>query len=281
MNGINTITGAMSAPSKPDTAQPQVLAESKLDVDMPRSAELDLTMGVDDRHPPSQTGVVYTGEIAASRVSTMTESAPTSDPSLSKPVPVTPLEAVEIIYKFSRYQDGPPRQVHARILQSLQGDNPETIAARWDQWSDGAMWIHMLESGSSNNKKTTIFNMLEYMGACEWYDGQIELELEQGALLTTKNKPVDRRGAAIHTLNRIQDSRMDSARQWKWISGVGRVPLDGQEVSLNESGDASLTQQARKSQRSRILMQLTRGRKLRTKLVRKLGFGVLFCPKIW
>jgi hypothetical protein len=143
------------------------------------------------------------------------------------------------------------------------------------------MWIHMLESGSSNNKKTTIFNMLEYMGACEWYDSQIELELEQGALLTTKNKPVDRRGAAIHTLNRMQDSRMDSARQWKWISGVGRVALDGQEVSLNENGDASLTQQARQSQRSRILMQLTRGRKLRTKLVRKLGFGVLFCPKIW
>ncbi|KAH1805744.1 hypothetical protein KXX35_000394, partial [Aspergillus fumigatus] len=28
-------------------------------------------------------------------------------------------------------------------------------------------------------------------------------------------------------------------------------------------------------------MQLTRGRKLRTKLVRELGFGVLFCPKIW
>jgi hypothetical protein len=139
----------------------------------------------------------------------------------------------------------------------------------------------MLENGSSNSKKATIFNMLEYMGACEWYDSQIELELQHGTLRTAKNKPVDRRGAAIHTLNRMQDSQMGPARQSKWISGIGRVALEGQGASQNQSTDASLTHQARVSQRTRILMQLTRGRKLRTKLVRELGFGVLFCSKIW
>ncbi|KAF4230400.1 hypothetical protein CNMCM6457_005976 [Aspergillus fumigatiaffinis] len=232
-------------------------------------------------HLPSQTGEIYTGEIPASPESILSEPPPTSNRSVSKPVPITPVEAVEIIYKFSKYQDGPPRQVHARILQSLQGDSPEAVAARCDQWSDGSMWLHMLENGSSNSKKATIFNMLEYMGACEWYDSQIELELQQGTLRTAKNKPVDRRGAAIHTLNRMQDSQMGPARQSKWISGIGRVALEGQEASQNQSTDASLTHQARVSQRTRILMQLTRGRKLRTKLVRELGLGVLFCPKIW
>jgi hypothetical protein len=249
-------------------------------LDMPRPAEPDLTTRVDG-HLPSQTGEIYTGEIPASPESILSEPPPTSNRSVSKPVPITPVEAVEIIYKFSKYQDGPPRQVHARILQSLQGDSPEAVAARCDQWSDGSMWLYMLENGSSNSKKATIFNMLEYMGACEWYDSQIELELQHGTLRTAKNKPVDRRGAAIHTLNRMQDSQMGPARQSKWISGIGRVALEGEGASQNQSTDASLTHQARVSQRTRILMQLTRGRKLRTKIVRELGFGVLFCPKIW
>ncbi|KAH1801191.1 hypothetical protein KXX35_003941, partial [Aspergillus fumigatus] len=125
MHGSSRITGVASAPSKPDTAQPHVLTDSNPDLDMPRSAESDLTTRVDDGHLPSQTGEIYTGEVPASPESILSEPQPTSDRSVSKPAPITPVEAVEIIYKFSKYQDGPPRQVHARILQSLQGDSPE------------------------------------------------------------------------------------------------------------------------------------------------------------
>jgi hypothetical protein len=65
------------------------------------------------------------------------------------------------------------------------------------------MWLYMLENGSSNSKKATIFNILEYIGACEWYNSQIKLKLQHGTLYTAKNKLVDRRGAVIHILNRM------------------------------------------------------------------------------
>ncbi|RHZ45973.1 uncharacterized protein CDV56_104172 [Aspergillus thermomutatus] len=275
------ILGVVSAPSKLDTSQSPVLTDSKQDGELPRSPEMGLTTLVDDGHPPSQTEEIYGGKIPPSPESIMPQPAPTPDPSLADAAPITPLKAAEIIYKFSRYQDGPSREVHARILQSLKGDNPEAAAARWDQWSDGSMWIHVLETGSSNTKRATIFNMLEYMGASEWYDGQIELA--EGTILTTKGQPVGRRGAATYVLNRMQGLRMGSARQGRWISGIGRVTLeeDGPEVPLEESGDVSLTEKARKSERSRFGFQVSRGRILSTKLVRELGLGVLFCPKIW
>ena len=38
-----------------------------------------------------------------------------------------------------------------------------------------AIWAQMLEAGESRSRKTTIFNMLEYMGAWEWFDRQVKL----------------------------------------------------------------------------------------------------------
>jgi hypothetical protein len=32
------------------------------------------------------------------------------------------------------------------------------------------MWMQVLEAGESGKQKVTIFNILEYMGAWEWYD---------------------------------------------------------------------------------------------------------------
>ena len=193
------------------------------------------------------------------------------------------LEAVRIIHQFRKYH-GVPREVHSTILQTLQKDHQEAIgASNLNQWSDGSMWMQVLEMGSSENQKVTILNMLEYMGAWEWYDRQIELS--QATIRTKKNKPVDRRGAAIHVLNRMQGLRTDTEQQpGKWISGVGRVALgkegDGSDLSP-EGCDVGITERARQLQRKRISMQLSRGQKLSTKLVKELGLGILFSPKIW
>lgn len=52
----------------------------------------------------------------------------------------------------------------------------------------------MLEAGESGKQKVTIFNMLEYIGAWEWYDRQVKLS--QATVLTKKKKPAGLKGAA-------------------------------------------------------------------------------------
>jgi len=60
-----------------------------------------------------------------------------------------------------------------------------------NDWSDGSMWMRVLEAGEYQIQKVTVFNMLDIRGDREWYR-------------TKKNKPVHPRGAAIHVLNRMQ-----------------------------------------------------------------------------
>jgi hypothetical protein len=67
------------------------------------------------------------------------------------------LEAVRVIHQFSKYPHGVPREVHSRILQTLQKDHQEaTGASNLNQWSDGSMWMRVLDMGSSENQKVTI-----------------------------------------------------------------------------------------------------------------------------
>jgi hypothetical protein len=40
----------------------------------------------------------------------------------------------------------------------------------------------ILEAGESRTRRSTIFNMLEYMGAWEWYDRQIKRRKEQATI---------------------------------------------------------------------------------------------------
>jgi hypothetical protein len=192
------------------------------------------------------------------------------------------LEAVRVIHQFNKYPHGVPKKVHSRILQTLRKDHQETIdASNLNQWSDGSMWMRVLEMGSSENQKVTILNMLEYMGAWEWYEGQIEKS--QATIRTKKNTPVDRRGAAMHVLNRMQDIRTDTEPPGKWISGIGRVALgQGDESDLSpRSCNVGIAERDRQLRRKRISMQLSRGQKLSTKLVKELGLGILFSSKIW
>jgi hypothetical protein len=193
------------------------------------------------------------------------------------------IEAGRVIHQLSKYQDGVPRQVHSMILQSVQKDHKEVIGVpSLNDWSDGSMWMRVLEAGESQIRKVTIFNMLEYMGAWEWYDRQVKLS--QATVRTKKNKLVDRKGAATHVLNRMQGLQTGHEQPGKWIRGVGRLTLgeEGNESATSpQSCDASIVDQARLSRRKHISMQLSRGQKLSTKLVKELGLGILFSPKIW
>jgi hypothetical protein len=81
------------------------------------------------------------------------------------------LEAARAIYQFSKYPHGVSKGVHARIIQAFRKDHQEVIgASNLNQWFDGSIWIRVLDIGLSANQKVTILNMLEYMGAWEWYD---------------------------------------------------------------------------------------------------------------
>ncbi|KAK5042845.1 hypothetical protein LTR84_012800 [Exophiala bonariae] len=190
------------------------------------------------------------------------------------------LEAVRIIHQFSKYPYGVPRAVHSRILQSLGKNYPEANdVSRVNQWSDGSMWMQVLEMGSSENQRVTILNMLEYMGA--WDDNQIERSLT--TILTKKNKPVGRRGAAIHVLNEMQHLSADTTRLGTCLSGVRRIDLQDEGNSthhLSSDRGLSVAKQDKRLQRKRISIQLTRGQKLSTKLIKGLGLGILFSPKI-
>ena len=282
----NTETlGAASVLSESEEPHVQALAEAKLErASSPAtSAETTLVMPAKLIDEPSslKTEEIYRRKVPAS-LECITSFPPSKlDPYTAETPSITILQATQIIYQLSKYQDAAPRHVHARILQSLR-DRPEEVGEPYHgQWSDGSMWMQVLERGSSENNKVTILNMLEYMGAWEWYDSQIKLA--QATICTKKNKPVNRRGAAIHVLNQMQKMQMDATGQGSWISGVGRVTLedDKSDVLLIESGKVSVTEQAKQVRRKRISVQLSRGQKLSTQLVKELGFGILFSSRIW
>jgi len=119
-------------------------------------------------------------------------------------------------------------------------------------------------------------NMLEYMGAWEWYDSQVRLVQASSKVLTKKGKPVDHKGAATYLLDKIQRSR-------KYIKSLGMLTLKDGDATINSPFDAqgTLTKRNKKLQRKRLITQLSRRQTLSNKLVKKLGLGILFDKNIW
>jgi hypothetical protein len=282
-------TGATSASNQAEKRQPNVSPESRPHPTSSPPAPVNMTPvtplnQIEGALPSPQTEEVHREKIPTSLESI--SSSPRSRTCLSSDATSFMdmiLEAVRVIHQFNKYPHGASREVHSRILQTLRKDHQGTIGApNLNQWSDGSMWMRVLEMGSSENQKVTILNMLEYMGAWEWYEGQIEQS--QATIRTKKNTPVNRRGAAMHVLNRMQGIRTDTEPPGKWISGVGRVALgqEGDESDLSSgSCNVGITERDRQLRRKRISIQLSRGQKLSTKLVKELGLGILFSSKIW
>ncbi|KAK5401667.1 hypothetical protein LTR06_011031 [Exophiala xenobiotica] len=193
------------------------------------------------------------------------------------------IEAVGVIHQIKKYPDAVPAGVHSRILQTHRRNNQETASGLTlgQRWSDGSMWIRILENGSARNQKGTILSMIEYMGFWEWYDEQINLAMK--TIRTRKGKLVDHKGAATHVLDSMPNMPSGAAPRGKWISGVGRVTIEneGNTADLStESGGGVIAAKDRQLRR-RIKVQLSRGQKLSKKLVKELSLGILFSPKIW
>uniref|UniRef100_A0A093UXU9 Carboxyl-terminal PDZ ligand of neuronal nitric oxide synthase protein n=1 Tax=Talaromyces marneffei PM1 TaxID=1077442 RepID=A0A093UXU9_TALMA len=130
-----------------------------------------------------------------------TEPPPTPKEDVTKDIKDTLSEMVDNVILLKKHTDDLPRTVHQKILQSLRTDQGLIIESKASQWSDGRMWLEMLERGSAISRRCSVFNMLEYMGALKWYDSQIEVA--KRTVLTKQKKPVDEKGAAMHVLGRI------------------------------------------------------------------------------
>jgi hypothetical protein len=93
---------------------------------------------------------------------------------------------------------------------------------------------------------------------------------------------VSRKSAATHVLAKLQDQQTNTELSGKSIRDVDRLTLreERDEPTLSrKSYDSSVAERARYLQRKRISIQLGRDHRLK-KLVKELGWGVLFSPKI-
>lgn len=212
-----------------------------------------------------------TEEIPREKIPTSLESTPSSPiRSVSRsPIEIDTvrelmLEAIPIIHSLSMHQRGLQPEVYKRILQTVKIYQDEASPIR-TQWSDGSTWKRILRAGRSESKQVSMLNMLEYMGASAWYEDQIDLAQEM--IRTKKNQPVDRKGATIYVLNRIQ------SEETVWGHGKCIKSVDGHRTGVVREVD--------KEERKHITMQLSRGKKLRTRLVKELSLGILFSSKIW
>lgn len=184
------------------------------------------------------------------------------------------IEASRAIYQCCRYKDELPRDVYSRILSILQSGHNEAVGRRSpdSDWSDGSIWIRILQAGESRTRRSTIFNMLEYMGAWEWYDRQIKLT--QAKYEAEKKMSLHRKTAASYVLRDLPKSKTPG----KSIKGIGRLAL-GERGNIPTKNDKPSI--AEEKERENIRMQLGRGQRLKDTLVKELGLGILFSPGIW
>ncbi len=82
----------------------------------------------------------------------------------------------------------------------------------------------------------------------------------------------------------MQDLETVAETRGRWIKGIGRVDVEeGEEEhpTLLTDRETNVVEQSRRLQRDRIMVQLSRGRKLSTKLIKGLSFGVLLREDTW
>ncbi|KAE8334482.1 hypothetical protein BDV24DRAFT_170146 [Aspergillus arachidicola] len=252
---------------------PHVLPEPVLCKELLSTQQIPITpTKLINSNPPSpQTEDICRGKIATSLESTSSIGRPTPTiifPATRSIIDLT-TEAAYTIYRLSKHQDGLPSDIHKQILKSLQQEQPGASAVSTsNDWSDGAMWIQVLEMGTSQSRRVTIKNMLEYMGAWQWYNSQVELALKTAK--TKNNQPVKSHGARSHVMDVIEN---------RYLTGVGVVSLHENEPDSLFKGRPAGTC-ATDKKRQHIKMQLNRG-KICIRLVEDLGVGILLDQKIW
>ena len=157
------------------------------------------------------------------------------------------IEAVRAIYQCSRYKDELPRDVYSRILSTLQSDHNEATSRRSpdSDWSDGSIWKHILEAGEARSRRSTIFDMLEYMGAWEWYDRQIKLTITKHE--AEKQKELAPKTAASYVvLTDLQKLKTPG----KSIKGIGKLTLEeGRDIRKRDEQSIAEKKIARKERK--------------------------------
>jgi hypothetical protein len=196
-----------------------------------------------DEENAAKSETIHRSSMSTSPITERTESPPVPEQDLAEGVSFldTVHQMVDIVHLLNKYPNDLPRTVHQRILQSLHTTQEQIMDSTANQWSDGRVWMEVLERGSATSRRCSVLNMLEYMGASKWYDGQIAHA--KRTVCTMENKPVGEKGAAKHVLDRI-------TREHSLLS------------------------------RKAITNQCSRGKRLR-ELVEKIGLGILISPKIW
>ena len=187
----------------------------------------------------------------------------TESPSLKDMV----TDAVRIIHQLCKNQHEVPKAVYSRILLTLQSDYGVIDMAGSGNWLDGGIWAQMLEAGESHSHRTTILNLLGYMGAWEWFDRQVKLA--EMTVYTGNNTLVKRNTAASYVLDSFQDLQININQPSKSIRGLGLLTFgEGEKTSENALGPAECA-----TRRSRFRTHLRRGRKVREEIVKELlGF---------
>jgi hypothetical protein len=193
-------------------------------------------------------------------------------------------KAVHIIYEMSRRQEV-PTEVHSRILSTLRpslGGTPATtavaerpgsmwIASTPTTWS-ASMWINVLEAGHARSKEVTILNMIEWMGASEWYDA--ELEQAEKAPPPTKRGTPRKRLATV-----VLDKYLKEAPDTTVTESPGKLASKDDEDRPSSANSAGIQKRIFDTRRKRLNNILHRGRILR-KLIQMTGLGILFDPDI-
>jgi hypothetical protein len=194
-------------------------------------------------------------------------------------------KAVHIIYEMSRRQEA-PTEVHSRILSTLRpslGGTPATfavaerpgsmwIASSSTTWS-ASMWISMLEAGHARSKEVTILNMIEWMGASEWYDA--ELEQAEKAPPPTKRGTPRKRLATV-----VLDKYLNAARDTTATENPGKLASKDGEDRPSSPNSTGIQKRIFDTRRKKLNKIFHRGRILR-KLIQITRLGILFDPDIW
>jgi hypothetical protein len=208
-------------------------------------------------------------------------SSPRETPTLTDMV----AKAVHVIYEMNRRQEV-PTEVHSTILSTLRpslvgapttaavAERPGSIwiAGSSTTWS-ASMWINVLEAGYARSREATILNMIELIGASEWYDAELE-QAEKAPPPTKRGRPRKR----LATL--VLDKYLKEVRDTTAMESPGRLASEGNEDRPSSTKSADIHSRILDTKRQRLRKNLHRGRTLR-KLIQMTRLGILFDPDIW
>ena len=118
------------------------------------------------------------------------------------------------------------------------------------------MWINILEAGHARSKEVTILNIIELMGALEWYNAELEQAKKEPP--STKRRTPRKRLATV-----VLDKYLKEARDTTAIKGPENLALisSGDRPSLLDS--SGIYKKILDIRRKRLNNTFYRGRTLR------------------